>query len=45
MHPNGRRIAVTATNNGSNGNGRRLKNGAYLGNNSPLHILDMPKPE
>ncbi len=42
VHPNGSRLAVTATNGGSNGNGRQLKDGEYLGNWSPVHIWDMP---
>jgi dipeptidyl aminopeptidase/acylaminoacyl peptidase len=43
LHPNGSRLAVVATNGGSNGNGRQLdKNGEYAGNWSPIHILDMP---
>ncbi|MDA1017760.1 MAG: hypothetical protein O3A00_25290 [Planctomycetota bacterium] len=46
LHPAGFRVAVTATNGGSNGNGRRLtKDGEYAGNTSPIHILDMPKPD
>lgn len=41
-HPDGRRLAVLATNGGSNGNGRRLKDGQeYAGNFSPLHIWDL----
>lgn len=45
VHPNGLRIAVTAVNRGSNGNGRRLgKDGEYAGNSSPIHIFDMPNP-
>ena len=42
VHPNGTRLAVTATNGGSNGNGRQLKNGEYPGNWSPVHLWDMP---
>ncbi|MFQ5730417.1 MAG: WD40 repeat domain-containing protein [Planctomycetaceae bacterium] len=42
LHPGGRRFAVTSTNNGSNGNGRRLKNGEYVGNHSPVHLFDFP---
>jgi WD40 repeat protein len=43
MHTNGTRLAVTATNGGSNGNGRQLdKDGNYPGNWSPVHIWDMP---
>ena len=42
VHPNGRRLAVTATNGGSNGNGRQLdKSGEYPGNWSPVHIWEM----
>jgi WD40 repeat protein len=45
LHPNGYRLAVVATNGGSNGNGRQLdKNGEYPGNWSPIHVLDMPHP-
>jgi WD40 repeat protein len=40
LHPGGKRFAVTSTNTGSNGNGRRLKNGEYLGNHSPVHVFD-----
>jgi WD40 repeat protein len=43
VHPNGTRLAVTATNGGSNGNGRQLKDGEYPGNWSPVHIWDMPR--
>jgi hypothetical protein len=46
-HPGGLRLAVTATNAGSNGNGRvKSPNGAeeYPGNWSPIHILDLPVP-
>ena len=36
------RLAVVATNRGSNGNGRRLnKNGEYQGNNSPIHLFKL----
>jgi hypothetical protein len=39
-HPDGQRLAVVATNPGSNGNGRPLdKDGNYIGNNSPIHVL------
>ncbi|MBW3540468.1 MAG: hypothetical protein KY476_09365 [Planctomycetes bacterium] len=42
VHPDGRRIAVAATNRGSNGNGRPLdKDGNYLGNTSPIHVFEM----
>ncbi len=43
VHPSGTRIAVTATNGGSNGNGRQLKNGEYAGNWSPVHIWELPQ--
>jgi hypothetical protein len=33
---------VAATNGGSNGNGRPLRNGEYPGNFSPLHVWEMP---
>ena len=44
VHPGGQRLIVSATNGGSNGNGRSL-NGKkeYPGNWSPLHIWDLPK--
>ena len=43
VHPNGRRLAISATNANSNGNGRRLgPNKEYPGNWSPIHIWDMP---
>lgn len=42
VHPDNRRLAISATNNGSNGNGRRLKNGEYAGNYSPVHVLEIP---
>ncbi len=42
VHPDGKRLIVSATNNGSNGNGRRLKDGKYPGNYSPLHLWDLP---
>jgi WD40 repeat protein len=41
MHPDGKRIAVVATNRASNGNGRQLKNGEYLTNQSPIHVLEI----
>jgi WD40 repeat protein len=44
VHPDGRRLVVSATNGGSNGNGRQLKDGVYPGNFSPLHVLDLPQP-
>lgn len=43
MHPDGRRLAFTATNRRSNGNGRRLdENGKYPANNSPIHVFEIP---
>lgn len=43
LHPDGRRIAVASTNGGSNGNGRALKEGEYLGNYSPVALLELPE--
>ena len=44
-HPDGYRLAICATNGGSNGNGRRLKGDkGYPGNFSPLHFWDLPQP-
>tara|TARA_R110002096_G_scaffold238581_19_gene430221 strand:+ start:2510 stop:3622 length:1113 start_codon:yes stop_codon:yes gene_type:complete len=38
----GQRIAVSATNTGSNGNGKRLdKEGNYVGNYSPIHVFEI----
>jgi WD40 repeat protein len=43
VHPDGRRLAVSATNAGSNGNGRLLgKDREYPGNWSPVHVWDLP---
>jgi len=44
LHPGGHRIAIAATNGGSNANGRdsALKNGEYTGNHSPIHLWDLP---
>lgn len=42
VHPDGRRLIVSATNARSNGNGRQLKDGEYPGNSSPLYLLEMP---
>lgn len=43
LHPYGGRLAVVTTNSGSNGNGRRVdKDGNYIGNHSPIVLLDMP---
>ncbi|HUG71097.1 MAG TPA: hypothetical protein VMM76_25330 [Pirellulaceae bacterium] len=40
MHEATGRLAIVATNRGSNGNGRRLgKDGEYEGNNSPIHLF------
>ena len=44
FHPDGRHFAVTATNKGSNGNGRQLtKDGEYVGNNTPIHLFEIPE--
>jgi len=44
MHPDGSHFAVTATNSGSNGNGRRLdKDGNYVGNLTPIHLFAWPQ--
>ncbi len=41
LHPFYSHLAVTTTNRGSNGNGRRLnKDGEYEGNNTPIHIFE-----
>jgi len=41
-HPDGKRLAVVATNPGSNGNGRPLdKEGNYVGNKSPIHVFEV----
>ncbi len=43
LHPNHQRLAVVATNGGSNGNGRNLnKEGKYPGNFSPIHLWTFP---
>lgn len=43
LHAPSGRLAVAATNRGSNGNGRRLnKDGEYAGNNSPIHLFQLP---
>ena len=43
LHPDHHRLAVVATNGGSNGNGRNLdKEGKYPGNFSPIHIWTLP---
>lgn len=42
-HPDGQRLAVVATNAGSNGNGRPLtKDGAYVTNKSPIFLWKFP---
>ncbi|WP_254513068.1 WD40 repeat domain-containing protein [Anatilimnocola floriformis] len=41
-HPDGKRFAVAATNAGSNGNGRPVKDGKYLSNKSPIHLFAIP---
>lgn len=41
VHPEGNRLLVAATNTGSNGNGRRLRNGEYPGNYSPLYLWNI----
>ena len=45
IHPSGDRLAVTTTSPGSNGNGRPLKDGNYVGNHSRVHLLAFPQPE
>jgi hypothetical protein len=41
-HPDGKWLAVVATNPGSNGNGRPLdKEGNYVGNKSPIHVFEV----
>lgn len=42
VHPNGTRLLVAATNAGSNGNGRNLRDGVYPANTSPLTVWDLP---
>lgn len=43
LHPDRIRLAIVATNAGSNGNGRRLdKDGHYPGNHSPIHLWRLP---
>lgn len=44
-HPDGTHFAVSSTNQGSNGNGRRLIEGKYPGNHSPIHILSVVETE
>ena len=43
IHPDGKQLAVTTTVRGSNGNGRPLKDGEYVGNHSPIHLLAIPE--
>ena len=45
VHPGGRRLAVVATNGGSNGNGRASIRASTPGNWSPLHLWDLPGPD
>ncbi len=42
-HAPTRRIALSTTNAGSNGNGRQLKNGEYPGNFSPVFLFQLPE--
>jgi WD40 repeat protein len=43
VHPNGKRLVVSATNANSAGNGRNIgKAKEYPGNFSPLHVFDLP---
>lgn len=42
LRPDGKQLAILATNTGSNGNGRTLRDGKYLGNHSPIHVLQLP---
>lgn len=46
LHPDGHRLVVSATNAGSNGNGRNIRKGSneYPGNWSPLHLWDLTPP-
>ena len=42
-HPDGKQFALSSTNRASNGNGRRLdKEGNYVGNYSPVHVMQLP---
>lgn len=45
IHPSGDQLAVTTTSPGSNGNGRPLKDGQYVGNHTRVHLLDFPNPK
>ena len=43
VHPDGKRLVVSATNANSAGNGRNIGKGKeYPGNYSPLHVFDLP---
>lgn len=42
VHPSGNRVVVAATNSRSNGNGRPLQDGEYVGNHSPLFLWNLP---
>ena len=43
LHPDKKRFLLTSVNRGSNGNGRRLdKDGNYVGNHSPVHVMELP---
>ncbi len=41
LHPSGQRLVVVSTSRGSNGNGRPLKDGKYLGNHSPITLMEL----
>jgi len=43
VHPNGRRLGVLHTNPASNFNGRQLQDGKYVGNFTPIQIIDLPE--
>jgi WD40 repeat protein len=44
MHPSGKRLAIAATNAGSNGNGRNLnEQGEYPDNYSPIHVFALER--
>lgn len=45
IHPNGQSLAVTTTSPGSNGNGRPLKDGKYVGNHSVVRLLSFAAAE
>lgn len=45
LHPEGKSFAVSGTNRGSNGNGRRLdEDGKYANNTSPIHVFAFLEP-